>query len=117
VRLSGATRQNALAVPQTAVLEGPQGKFVYVAGKDKDGKDVAMPRPVVVGDWVEQNGNRWIVESGLKPGDPVIIDGVARIMMPGQPIALAQPGGAGAPPGAPGAPSGAPGDAAQAKKS
>src|SRR5262249_27258850 len=103
VRLAGAMRQNAIAVPQTAVLEGPQGKFVYVAGKDKDGKDVASPRPVTVGDWVESKGNRWIVESGLKPGDPVIVDGVARIMMPNQPIMLAQ---AGAATGAPGAPAG-----------
>jgi hypothetical protein len=31
-------------VPQVAVLEGPQGKFVYVAGKDKDGKDIAVSR-------------------------------------------------------------------------
>ena len=46
-------RKNALAVPQTAVLDGPQGKFVYVVGKDKDGKDIAMQRPVVVGDWVD----------------------------------------------------------------
>ena len=51
-------------------MEGPQGKFVYVAGKDKEGKDVATPRPIVVGDWTEGNGgNRWVVESGLKPGD------------------------------------------------
>src|SRR5690242_19482269 len=51
VILRGASRVDVLAVPQVAVLDGPQGKFVYVAGK-KDGKDVAMPRPVVVGDWV-----------------------------------------------------------------
>jgi membrane fusion protein (multidrug efflux system) len=103
VRLAGAMRQNAIAVPQAAVLEGPQGKFVYVTGKDKDGKDVASPRPITVGDWVESNGNRWIVESGLKAGDPVIVDGIARIMMPNQPIVIVPPGAAGgAPPGAPG---------------
>jgi membrane fusion protein (multidrug efflux system) len=81
VVLRGATRQDALAVPQVAVLDGPQGKFVYVVGKDKDGKDVAMPRPVQVGDWVDANGsNQWVIESGLKPGDKVIVNGVARIM-------------------------------------
>ena len=47
-------RNNALAVPQVAVLDGPQGKFVYVAGKDKDGKDVARLRPVTLGEWVVQ---------------------------------------------------------------
>lgn len=88
VILRGATRQNALAVPQVAVLDGPQGKFVYVAAKDKDGKDVATPRPVVVGDWVGVNGsNEWVIESGLKSGDPVIVNGVAKLMG-GGPIKL-----------------------------
>jgi len=88
VILRGASRVDVLAVPQVAVLDGPQGKFVYVAGKDKDGKDVATPRPVVVGDWVADNGkNEWVIESGLKPGDPVIVDGVAKLM-PGGPIKI-----------------------------
>jgi len=88
VVLRGATRVDVLAVPQVAVLDGPQGKFVYVAGKDKDGKDVAAPRPVVVGDWVGANGaNEWVIESGLKPGDPVIVNGIAKLM-PGGPIKL-----------------------------
>jgi len=109
VVLRGAERKNAIAVPQAAVLDGPQGKFVYVTGKDKDGKDVAQPRPVVVGDWVDAGGaNQWLIESGLKPGDVVITDGIAKIM-PGGPIHLA---GAGTgPAGAPAAP-GAPGQAA-----
>ncbi len=54
--LNGAVRSNAIAVPQVAVLDGPQGKFVYVAGKDKDGKDVAVVRPVTLGEWVEADG-------------------------------------------------------------
>ncbi len=88
VILRGAQRKDAIAVPQVAVLDGPQGKFVYVAGKDKDGKDVALPRPVVVGDWVDANGsNQWVIESGLKPGDPVIVNGIAKLM-PGGPIKL-----------------------------
>lgn len=99
VQLKGAVRKNAVAVPQTAVLDGPQGKFVYTPAKDKDGKDIAQPRPVVLGPWVAIDGqNLWIVESGLNAGDKVIVDGIARL----------QPGGAimtGPPPGAPGAPS------------
>ncbi|MFO1284722.1 MAG: efflux RND transporter periplasmic adaptor subunit [Burkholderiales bacterium] len=98
VRLAGAQRRDAIAVPQTAVLEGPQGKFVYVPGKDKDGKDVAQPKPVTLGDWVEADGvNLWIVESGLAAGDALIVDGLARLQ-PGAPIALGPPPGA-APPG------------------
>ena len=103
VKLSGAYRKDAIAVPQVAVLDGPQGKFVYVPAKDKDGKDIALPRPVVVGDWVDGDGsNRWVIESGLKPGEAIIVDGIARVMFPGQPIQVVPPGTAPAgPPGAP----------------
>ena len=96
VILRGAERPDAIAVPQIAVLDGAQGKFVYVAGKDKDGKDVAMPRPVAVGDWVDASGqNQWVIESGLEPGDKVVVDGVARLMG-GGPIKIGAPA-AGAP--------------------
>jgi membrane fusion protein (multidrug efflux system) len=101
VVLRGATREDALAVPQVAVLDGPQGKFVYVVGKDKDGKDAAIPRPVQVGDWVDANGsNQWVIESGLKPGDKVIVNGVARIM-PGAAIHVVEGPMANAPAGGP----------------
>ena len=106
VVLRGAERKNALAVPQVAVLDGPQGKFVYVAAKDKDGKDIAQPQPIVVGDWVDADGgNLFVIDSGLKAGDNVIVNGVARLQ-PGGPIKLASS----APPasGAPGAPPGGP---------
>ncbi len=92
VALKGAQRQGALAVPQVAVLEGPQGKFVYIAGKDQDGKDIAVPRPVSVGDWSQSDGtNVWLIESGLAAGDRVIIDGLARIMMPNSPVRISEP--------------------------
>ena len=69
---SGATRPNAVAVPQRAVLEGPQGKFVYVVNE----KSTAEPRPVQVGEWA---GDAWIITSGLKGGERVIVDGVMKI--------------------------------------
>jgi membrane fusion protein (multidrug efflux system) len=84
VTLKGAVRPNAVTVPQRAVLEGPQGKFVYVVGAESK----AEPRPVQVGDWV---GDDWIIQSGLKPGDKVIVDGVARIFMPGAPVQIGDP--------------------------
>ena len=110
VILQGAKRVNVLAVPQVAVLDGPQGKFVYVAGKDKDGKDVAAPRSVVVGDWVGANGsNEWVIESGLKAGDPVIVNGVAKLMGAGPIKIAAAPAAGGATPGAvPAAPAAGP---------
>src|SRR4051812_17125397 len=81
VILKGATRPNATTVPQRAVLEGPQGKFVYVV----DEKSTAQPRPVQLGEW---SGDDWIVTDGLKPGDKVIVDGVMRIG-PGAPVRVA----------------------------
>ncbi|MEP7328589.1 MAG: efflux RND transporter periplasmic adaptor subunit [Betaproteobacteria bacterium] len=109
VKLTGAVRNNALAVPQIAVLDSPQGKFVYVTGKDKDGKNVATMRLVTLGEWAVADGiNVWIVETGLKSGDTVIIDGLAKLR-PGAPIVLAAAGAApaagGAPAAAPAAPS------------
>jgi len=96
VSLTGAVRNNALTVPQIAVLDGAQGKFVYVADRDKDGKDVASARPVTLGDWVSIGGNNlWVVETGLKAGDKVIIDGLSKLH-PGAQIKL----GAGGPPAA-----------------
>jgi membrane fusion protein (multidrug efflux system) len=89
VVLRGAQRKDALAVPQVALLDGPQGKFVYVAGKDKDGKDIAQPRPVAVGDWIDgDGGNLFVIDSGLNAGDSVIVNGIARLQ-PGAPIAIA----------------------------
>jgi membrane fusion protein (multidrug efflux system) len=84
VTLKGATRPNAVTVPQRAVLEGPQGKFVYVLGE----KSTAEPRPVQVGEW---SGDDWVIQSGLKAGDKVIVDGVARIFAPNSPVQLAEP--------------------------
>lgn len=83
VILSGAQRPNAILVPQRAVLEGPQGKFVYLV--TSEGK--AESRPVELGDW--QNDD-WIVTAGLNPGDKVIVDGVMKIG-PGAPVRVADP--------------------------
>lgn len=82
VRLLGATRPQAVEVPTRAVLEGPQGKFVYVVSGGK-----ALPKPVQVG---EQFGDRWLITSGLAAGDAVIVDGMARIFFPGAPVQVAK---------------------------
>ena len=109
VSLAGAVRNNALTVPQIAVLDGPQGKFVYVADRDKDGKDVAAVRPVVLGEWATIGTDKlWVVESGLKAGDKVVVDGLTKLH-PGAPIVLAGSGPSAAPGATPaGAPKSAP---------
>ena len=82
--LKGAVRPDAIAVPQRAVMEGPQGKIVYLLGKDSK----AELRPVSVGDWT---GTDWIITSGLQPGDKVIVDGLAKIFFPGAPVQVGDP--------------------------
>jgi membrane fusion protein, multidrug efflux system len=67
VVLEGAVRSQVIVVPQRAVMDGPQGKFVFVATKGEKGNDVAVPRPVTVGDWVQfDDQQQWIIESGLQ---------------------------------------------------
>src|SRR5687768_9611591 len=83
VILKGASIPNAVTVPQRAVLEGPQGKFVYVV----DEKSTAQPRPVEASQWA---GERWIITSGLNGGERVIVDGVMKIG-PGAPVKVAEP--------------------------
>ncbi|MGH8698962.1 MAG: efflux RND transporter periplasmic adaptor subunit, partial [Burkholderiales bacterium] len=81
VTLEGAVRPAAIVLPQRAVLEGPQGKFAYVVNAESK----AEPRPLQVGAW---NGNGWIIDAGLRPGDRVIVDGVLKIG-PGAPVTVA----------------------------
>lgn len=94
VRLSGAVRPAAFKIPQRAILEGPQGKFVYVV----DGEGKAAIRPIEVGEWT---GEDWVVTKGLDAGDVVIVDGVLKLG-PGAPVAVGDPNAA--PPAAPAQP-------------
>jgi membrane fusion protein (multidrug efflux system) len=82
VILKGASLPNAVTIPQRAVLEGPQGKFVYVV----DEKGTAQSRPVEAGEW---SGDSWVITSGLKAGEQVIVDGVMKLG-PGAPVKVAE---------------------------
>ena len=68
VRLVQAHANEAITLPQQAVIRSPQGDIVMVVGAD--GK--ATPRPVQLG--AQQEG-RWVVLSGLKAGEQVMVDG------------------------------------------
>jgi membrane fusion protein, multidrug efflux system len=72
VRLLGLKRVDAILVPQRAVQEGLNGPFVYVLA---DSNKVSA-RTVTATAW---QGTQWIIESGLRPGDKVIVDGVQKI--------------------------------------
>ncbi|MBF0510690.1 MAG: efflux RND transporter periplasmic adaptor subunit, partial [Deltaproteobacteria bacterium] len=68
VRLLGATRPNAVLLPQRAVQQGTKGQFVWVV----DTKNQIELRPVTVGDW---HGEDWFINEGLNAGDLVVVDG------------------------------------------
>ena len=107
VILKGAQRPNAVSVPQRAVMEGPQGKMVYLLGPENK----AVPTPITVGDWV---GDAWIVTSGVKPGDKVIVDGLMKVF-PGATVQVGDPNAP--PPGKGPSPQPSPkGEGAAAKK-
>jgi RND family efflux transporter MFP subunit len=72
VRASTYTRAGALLVPQRAVIE-LQGSY-QLAVVDSNNK--VNIRIVTVG---ERVGNQWIVDSGVKPGETVIVEGVQKV--------------------------------------
>lgn len=85
-RVTTGTRDGVFLVPQTAVLTGELGKFVYVI----NAKNEATPAPIVVGEWL---GSDWIVLEGLKANDKVIVDNLIKLR-PGaavQPKVFVQP--------------------------
>jgi membrane fusion protein, multidrug efflux system len=67
-----AGSREVLAVPQTAVLQGDLGRYVWVI--DSGGK--AAQRAVEVGTWVGQD---WIIRNGLNAGDTVILDNLMKL--------------------------------------
>jgi RND family efflux transporter MFP subunit len=82
VRAAGETRTGALLVPQRAVTE-LQGTYqVAVVGGDNK---VAL-RPIKVG---ERVGAMWIIESGVRAGELVVVEGLQKIR-DGSPVKIKQ---------------------------
>ncbi|HQR88248.1 MAG: efflux transporter periplasmic adaptor subunit [Caulobacter sp. 12-67-6] len=77
--LGTVTAQNGMLIPQPAVSRDPKGNAtVMVVGA----KNLAEPRPITVRQMV---GDKWLVTSGLKPGDQVIVEGLQKVR-PGAPV-------------------------------
>lgn len=99
VIVAGFENPAAIRVPQQAVQELQGLKSVYVVAAD----DKVAPRQIVAGYRI---GSDWVVDSGLKPGERVVTEGIGKLR-PGiavKPIMTAQaaiPSGAGPPPAAP----------------
>ena len=100
-----AGEQQAILVPQNAVVQTDQAKLVMTVGPDNK----VVPKPVQTANWI---GKDMVITSGLAAGDKVIVDNLVKVR-PNATVAPHAPGEApaGAPPG--GAPQGQP--AAQPK--
>jgi len=72
VRAAGDVRPGALLVPQRAVTEIQGSYQVAVVGSDNK----VSIRPVKVGERVDA---LWILESGVKPGESVIVEGLQKV--------------------------------------
>ena len=72
---------DVIAIPQRAVTVADAGGTVMIV--DKDGK--AAVRPVKLGQLM---GDSWVVESGLQPGDRVIVSNLQKLQ-PGMPVQIA----------------------------
>ena len=68
----GGKRPNAIVVPQQAVLQQGNQQVVMLVNS----KSEVEVRPVMVGDWID---DQWIINSGLKSGDMVIVEGFQKV--------------------------------------
>jgi membrane fusion protein (multidrug efflux system) len=75
-KVEGVVMSSVVSVPRKAVMNGPQGAFVWVVGDDQK----AQMRPVQVG---RSMGNNVIVTDGLQAGERYIVEGVMKVMQPG----------------------------------
>ena len=78
-QLAGAAPYQAMLVPDSAIVTDQARRIVYVVNAD----GTTAARPVELGPLVD--GLR-VVRSGLSASDRVVIAGVQRIQMPGQPV-------------------------------
>lgn len=87
--------RDAITVPQGAVTQNDQGRFVWVIGPESK----ATRRKVETGPWA---GHDWVINSGLAAGDTVIVDNLIKLR-PGTVVKIEAPAPAPAAPAAPAA--------------
>lgn len=94
VRFPQAELDNAIRVPQRAVLGGPLGQSVMLVGEE----DKVTPRPIKTG---AMAGADFVITDGLKGGERVIVNGLQKVKpgavvkpvpwTPGAPLLAAPP--------------------------
>jgi len=65
-------RRNVVAVPVTAVQQGPDGTFAFVVGQDRK----VLKRVIKVGEVTKTTA---IIDDGIQTGDLVVTEGQYRI--------------------------------------
>ena|SRR5436190_4243239 len=78
VRVEAGIQMKGLRIPQRAVTVTPTGANVLVVGA----KDLVENRAVKLG---ALEGDSWIVQSGLEPGERIVVDGLQKAA-PGKPV-------------------------------
>ena len=72
IRITTGKIENVFLVPQAAVIQTERGFMVWTVGADNK----VVPTPLTMGNWI---GKNWVVLSGLKAGDKVVIDNIIKI--------------------------------------
>lgn len=80
VQIEGLSIPDAISVPQRAISQTAGGTAVFVV----DEQNIAHVRPVTLGSTI---GERWIIKSGLKAGERVIVEGLPKVR-PDQPVSV-----------------------------
>lgn len=89
VRLPMTAKYPALLIDEKALLTDQANKYV-LGVEEKNGGLVSVYKPVDIGPVIE---GRRVIRSGLKAGERIIINGMARLPQPGMPVAPAEPAG------------------------
>ncbi|MBR0842193.1 efflux RND transporter periplasmic adaptor subunit [Bradyrhizobium liaoningense] len=81
VRIAQAVREGAITIPQRAVTRARDGRAqVYLVSES----GIAETRDVELG---QALGSEWVVESGLKVGEGLVVDGVQKVRPGGKVVA------------------------------
>lgn len=72
MRLTTGKQENVFLVPQSAVIQTERGAMVWKL----DAENKVVPAQLKMGNW---QGKNWVVLSGLKSGDRIVVDNIIKI--------------------------------------
>lgn len=72
MRLTTGKQENVFLLPQSAVIQTERGAMVWKL----DAENKVVPAQLKMGNW---QGKNWVVLSGLKSGDRIVVDNIIKI--------------------------------------